>query len=348
MSSPVSNEPAEAPVQQAGSSSGTSRGAAARRRSAGEQGTSRDAGTSGQPTGPAEQALTPQAIASGDSGTPRGTPTGQSGGGEDITLVGAMRRIAESETRKVRTFDLGIVTSIFPHESESDDQNYYCSVRLRDSDSEELRNVPILTRHIGMVHVPNVGDLVMIGYIGGNVNSPVVMGSLYNDEQRPPVNKAGEIVYESPDSEDSSGDIRRVYLKTPSGIEVKIGDKTVSVHIEKSDTALVMKDTGEVWFGTEGKCTIWYDPQARQFVVTGYGDYTFFSGKDKTTLESREGALEVKAAQNMTIQCGGDLTIKAANIKLESTANTDVKAGVNATVSGKAVTTVEGKVVKIN
>jgi len=140
--------------------------------------------------------------------------------------VAAIKRIAEEEVRKQRTMDLAVVSSVYPHASEGDNDNYECDVQLKNGGSE-LRRVPIVTPHIGLTHVPNIGDLVLIGYIGGSVNMPVVLGSLYNGDQRPPANDAGEIIYESPDSQQPG--LRRLYMKFPSGIELTIDDDLVKV-----------------------------------------------------------------------------------------------------------------------
>jgi phage baseplate assembly protein gpV len=171
-----------------------------------------------------------------DQPSSNATQTGQSDGSENTTLVGTMRRIAETEARRVHTFDLGLVTSVFPHATSGDVDNYFCSVRLRDSDSDELRNVPVLTQHIGMAWTPDIGDLVLIGYIGGSINSPVVLGSMYNDQQRPPVNDSGELVLELPGSSDSSK--RRLYIKAPGGIEIIVTDEKVLVDTGSSSVTL--------------------------------------------------------------------------------------------------------------
>jgi phage baseplate assembly protein gpV len=140
--------------------------------------------------------------------------------------VAAIKKIAEEEVKKQRTMDLAAVSSVYPHASQGDNDNYECDVQLKNGGSE-LRKVPIVTPHIGLTHVPNIGDLVLVGYIGGSVNMPVVLGSLYNGDQRPPANDAGEIIYESPDSQKPG--MRRIFLKFPSGIELTIDDDQVKV-----------------------------------------------------------------------------------------------------------------------
>ena len=110
------------------------------------------------------------------------------------SIVSVMKKVAEKEVQKIYTTELGIVTSVFPHASESDKDNYECSIQLKnkkqpDGSDFELRKVPLLTQHLGLVNIPKVGDLVLVTFIGGNLNAPVIIGRLYNDEDRPPINQ---------------------------------------------------------------------------------------------------------------------------------------------------------------
>lgn len=121
------------------------------------------------------------------------------------SIVGVMQKVAEQEARKIYTNELGIVTSVFPHASDSDKDNYQCSVKLKnrkqpDGSDFELRRVPVATQHIGLANIPNVGDLVVIGFINGDLNAPVILGRLYNDEDMPPQNDAGQLILTQLDS----------------------------------------------------------------------------------------------------------------------------------------------------
>ena len=115
------------------------------------------------------------------------------------SIVGVMKRVAEHESRHILTTELGIVTAVFPHADEGDQDNYQCSVRLKnrkmpDGGDFELRKVPVATLYMGLACIPNVGDLVLVNFIGGDINAPVVTGRLYNDEDRPPANKKDEFL----------------------------------------------------------------------------------------------------------------------------------------------------------
>ena len=75
-------------------------------------------------------------------------------------MIEVIRKIIEDEINKLHIAELGEVTSIFPHSSGSDKENYECNVRLKYKDLE-LRRVPVATQHIGLADIPNVGDLVV-------------------------------------------------------------------------------------------------------------------------------------------------------------------------------------------
>lgn len=111
-------------------------------------------------------------------------------------LMHILRAVIREELKALRLGDIAVVTATMPH-ADGDDHNYECNVKLRELDLE-LRNVPIATPHIGMVSAPREGDLVLLSYVGGDPNRPVVVGRLYSDEAGPPVHAADEWRVETP------------------------------------------------------------------------------------------------------------------------------------------------------
>ena len=127
------------------------------------------------------------------------------------SVVGVMKRVAEHEARRILTTELGVVTAVFPHADEGDADNYQVSVQLKgrmtpDGQRMELRRVPVATPYLGFAAIPNVGDLVLVQFIGGDVNAPVITGRLYNDEDRPPPNLNDELLLRH--KKDAGGSIR--------------------------------------------------------------------------------------------------------------------------------------------
>src|SRR5207247_1123804 len=48
-------------------------------------------------------------------------------------LVGIIQAIVRDRLASLRVAEIGVVTAVFPHESDGDKSNYECAVRLRDS-----------------------------------------------------------------------------------------------------------------------------------------------------------------------------------------------------------------------
>lgn len=202
-----------------------------------------------------------------------------------MKAIEVIKKIAEDEAKKLHIVEMGIVTSIFPHAGAGDKDNYECNVKLKNRDLE-LRKVPIATQHMGFTYVPNVGDLVLLAFVNGNINAPIVIGRLYNDENRPPVNNAGEIIFESPDSKKDG--IRRLYMKFPSGIILTITDDELKAEVGKS--VVTIKTDGDITIESNAKLDI--------------------KSKGDTTLSS-EGNVSL-SGQNIKIEASGTLDIEAS------------------------------------
>jgi uncharacterized protein involved in type VI secretion and phage assembly len=214
-----------------------------------------------------------------------------------MNAVEVIKKIAEDETKKLHLLELGVVTSIYPHAGSSDKDNYECNVRLKNRDLE-LRRIPIATSHIGLVCVPNVGDLVILGFVNGNINAPLVLGRLYNDEDRPPVNNAGEMVYKSPDA--AKKGVRRVNLELPNGISLTITDDEFRAEIGSS--VVTIKTDGAVTIDSNAGITI-----------KAKGDMALSASN--ITIESQQ-ALDLKAGSTATMKASATLEIKGAMVNI--------------------------------
>ena len=224
-------------------------------------------------------------------------------------IVEVIRDIAQTEIKKIHTTELGIVTSVFPHASDSDKDNYECNIRLKDK-GVELRKVPVATQQIGFVNILHTGDLVLVSFIGGNINSPIIVGRLYNETDRPPTSEQEEIVYKPPYTKDTN--LRRLNIVLPEGtVNVEFHDDMISVIVGKS--SITATDTGEIQIKSEGV--------QQKISIIADGDVSIeaqnisIKSRMETTIESGTG-MAIKSDALANIESTGPMTLKGAIINI--------------------------------
>jgi phage baseplate assembly protein gpV len=230
------------------------------------------------------------------------------------SIVGVMQKVAEQEVRKIYTTELGIVTAVFPHAAEDDKDNYQCSIKLKykkqpDGSDFELRKVPVATPHLGLANIPNVGDLVLITFLGGNINAPVIIGRLHNDQDQPPINKEKEFLLQHNLKEggslkiDAEGVVTLTSKDKKSTVTVK--DEQIIAANEKCSVTL---EGGDMTLKNE-KCAI----------ALQNGNITIDNGMCKITVEG--GGITIDAASN-------NVTVKSmGSIKIGDAATSSIQVG---------------------
>ena len=224
-------------------------------------------------------------------------------------IVEIIRNIAQMEIKKVHTTEIGIVTSVFPHSTDSDKDNYECNVRLKDKNLE-LRKVPVATQQVGLVNMLHTGDLVLVSFINGDINSPVIIGRLYNEEDRPPTSKQEEIIYKPPYAKDAS--LRRLNIVLPDEtVNIEFHDDKISILVGKS--SFTATDTGDIEIKSEGV--------QKKISIIADGDISIeaqnisIKSQMETKIESGSG-VAIKSEALASIESTGPMTIKGAIINI--------------------------------
>ncbi|UCG26555.1 MAG: hypothetical protein JSW55_16035 [Chloroflexota bacterium] len=265
-------------------------------------------------------------------------------------MIDTIQQIIRHEMRSMRVAEIGLVEKVYPHSSGGDSDNYGCDVRLKNSDLL-LKRVPIATGHIGTVAIPNVGDLVLLTFDKGDVNQPIVIGRLYNDKDRPPLNKTDEIIFRLPlaeaDNKTIKADIRNIksnnppreiLMEMPPKITLQINDGIV--HATAGKTEMKLDQTNQ----TGGKVTVLAG--GTKIIMNQDGDLTI----------EAQGAMTLKAKRDLKLE-GLNVTIKG-KIKTSISAGTEaelkgdvgatLKGGASAKVQSSALTEIKGSLVKLN
>lgn len=243
------------------------------------------------------------------------------------SIVGTIQEIVRAELRNVRVTELGVIESVEPHSSSNDNENYGCDVRLKNS-GLLLKRVPVATGHIGTVAIPNKGDLVLVAFDKGDVNQGLIIGRLYTDADRPPLNNTNEVIFRLPlaDADDKTiksairnlqdkSPPREIIVEMPPKITVRITDGTVRATAGKSEMTLDQS-------GGSG------------------GTVTVVAGSTKITM-TQDGDASVEAAGALTLKANGDVTLEGTNVKISAQSNIDVEAQAQLSLTASAGATLQ-------
>ncbi|HEV2706720.1 MAG TPA: hypothetical protein VGV59_12405 [Pyrinomonadaceae bacterium] len=257
------------------------------------------------------------------------------------TIINTIQEIVRAEMRRVRVAELGLVEAVYPHSGDGDNDNYACDVRLKNS-GLLLKRVPTATGHIGTAAIPNVSDLVLLTFDKGDINQGIIIGRLYNEKERPPLNNPDEVIFRLPLAEaddktikaairniQANSEPREMIFEMPPKITVRVTDGTVRATAGKTEMKLDQPD------GSGGTVTV-------------------IAGRTKITM-NQDGDVVIEAAGAMSLKATRDLTLEGMNVSIKGQVNTEIEAGAQATlkanagatVNGGATTTVQGAMVSV-
>ncbi len=244
------------------------------------------------------------------------------------TIVETIQRIVREEMARVRLTELGVVEAVFPHSAAGDDDNYGCDVRLQPG-GLLLKRVPIATGHIGTAAAPNVGDLVVLAFDGGDVNQPIVLGRLYDDKDRPPANALDEVIFRLPLAEPDDDTIKAAIRNHPDTSPPRevVVDLTPKTQVRLTDDA-VRAAAGQSELRLE-------QPDGSG------GTVTVLAGRTKITMD-QDGDVLVEAAGALTLRATRDLRLEGQNVSINGRMAATMEAGTQASVKGTLGATVDG------
>lgn len=210
-------------------------------------------------------------------------------------LYDTIQQMIRRELASRRQTEIGIVQAVFP--ASSGGGAYSADVVLRDTELV-LRQVPVATPRKGFASLPEVGDLVLLSFVGGALNRPVVCGTLYNEADTPPDNSENDWVLQLPSGADARDGGVRVEIRqsSPQGFSVslmgerfklEVQDDDPVMRLQVADTTISIDGGGGVQIDTPGNLDV-----------------------------SAAGRLRLKADGDATLEAGGNLVLKGAMVKI--------------------------------
>ncbi len=187
----------------------------------------------------------------------------------------------------------------------------------------------------GMIHIPRIGQEVVVSFEEGDPDHPIIVGSVYNADMMP--------VYKLPDDKTQSGIKSRSSKNgTPDNyneirFEDKKGSEEILIHAERDKTVEVERNR-----------------------TTHIGKMAMTPGDDTLTVENNlteqiNNQQSTTAVTKITIKCGQSsivmdptsITISSMMIKIDAQLTLDEHA-LMTTIKSDAITTIKGAMVMIN
>ena len=198
---------------------------------------------------------------------------------------------------------------------------------------------PYAGKDYGSYFLPEIGDAVVVGFIGGDPQSPVVLGCFWHstntlpadtvtekNEQKAIITKGGNSILIT------DGDEGGVTVKTKAGHSIAISDKDKTIIVSTSDgknSITMNEDNSTVDIISGDKLNI----KAKEILIEGK---TTIKGSDITA--EADSGLTLKGK---TVKMEGNST-KISGQTLEATGSGSVK------VESSAMLTLKGSLTKIN
>lgn len=193
----------------------------------------------------------------------------------------------------------------------------------------------------GMIHIPRIDQEVVVDFLEGDPDQPIILGSVYNANMMPP--------YELPANRTQSG----VYSHSSPGgggfNEIRFEDKKSSeeifVHAQKDlNTVVEEKETRKV--GKSRETTVHVDDT--RTVETGNCFLTVSQGNRSVEISQGNDQLQVKAGNITTKAPAGTSELDAMTVQVNGTSTIKLVCGASSIEMTPAMITITSPMIKLN
>ena len=221
---------------------------------------------------------------------------------------------------------------------------------------------PMGGKECGTFFFPQVDDLVILGYLNGDIHNPLVLGALWTSETTPPYTiqdgKVQDYSIKTPKKIEllfhDEDDKFKASLTMPSEAALTLDDekKSITIKDKEDKNSLTMDlDKGEITLKAEKKLTLSVGSNSitiedsGKITIKGDADISIQSGANLTLKGTPKAAVQ---ATQIEIKADAKLSMQGAQAELKADATMDVKASATMTLDGGGMTNLKGGLVKIN
>ncbi|EPL4526985.1 type VI secretion system Vgr family protein [Enterobacter asburiae] len=252
------------------------------------------------------------------------------------------------ESEDIHTDEYGRVKIKFPWDTENPhDDTSSCWVRVAQ---------PWVGRNFGAQFIPRVGSEVLVSFVQGNPDFPLVTGAVYNGQNTPPFTLPGEktesgFVTRS-SSKGSVEEGHRLSFNDKKGEELLtiVAQKDLSLKVKNdASTIIAANRSTELTKGNDRlvlkKGDLHTNLNNGNYVLEVSGGGGTVKTDNALTLESSK-SIELKVGSNTLSLSTRGISINGKTVMIEGITSAELK-GKTTTVSGTTLTTIDGKLIKI-
>jgi type VI secretion system secreted protein VgrG len=145
----------------------------------------------------------------------------------------------------------------------------------------------------GMIHIPRIGQEVLVDFLEGDPDQPIIVGSVYNAEQMPPYGLPGNRTQSGIKSRSSLGGSQENFNEIC--LEDKKGSELIYIRAEKDHTVAVENDETK-WVGHDR----WEEVDNDRSLIVGH---------DKFEHVKNNKSIQIDANHTETINKGMSITV---------------------------------------
>lgn len=220
----------------------------------------------------------------------------------------------------------------------------------------------------GTQFIPRVGDEVLVAFLGGDADRPIVVGSLYNASNMPPCElpgnatqsgikthtvKGGADNFNELRFEDKQGS-EQVYLQAEKDFVQLVKNGDYGTTLEKGNQTVTLKEGDQTTTLEKGNQVVNLKQgdqtttlgKGSQTVTLDAGNFTTTLSKGKAVIEAKQ-SIELKVGQSSVLIGPSGITLKGPMIKLQGQNAVQVKGSI-AQIEGSGTVKIKGGLVGIN